>query len=120
MSENTTEKSLRRQLAIFPSRSSAERAIHALMKAGFDEGDISLFVHVPVGDEARGTAGSSADRAIDVGGATGAEFGGEAGGIGGLLVQWLIRMVQGFRRVFQRSRRLLRSRRTAWNFYCEP
>jgi hypothetical protein len=84
MSENT-EKSLRHQLAIFPSLQAAERACRMLVKAGFAEGDISLFVQVPINDVVPSTGGPASEDTIDIGGAAGAEMGGAAGGLGGLL-----------------------------------
>ncbi|WP_213737196.1 hypothetical protein [Bradyrhizobium sp. dw_411] len=85
MSQSNAENSLQHELAVFPSLPAAERVCHALVKAGFAEDDISLFVQVPIKDVAPSTGDPATDDAIDVGGVAGAEIGGAAGGIGGLL-----------------------------------
>ncbi len=85
MSENNPEKSLQHELAVFPSLPAAESVCHRLVKAGFAEDDISLFVQVPIKNAAPSTGGAATDDAIDVGGVAGAEIGSATGGIGGLL-----------------------------------
>jgi hypothetical protein len=72
-----------RRVFIFPTRRAAEAAYRDLRAAGFGPHDLDLFVHAAPPHHRHET--TEADRAVDVGGAAGAEVGSAAGGVGGAL-----------------------------------
>ncbi len=90
-----SEMSPHPEVAIFPSRRTAEPAVQALLAAGFLASDISLFVQAPVKDDRPKTRGSQMDDPIGVGGEVGAGLGAAAGGLGGLLAGFGLLAIPG-------------------------
>jgi hypothetical protein len=85
MIKQSNAKSGEHRLRAFPTRRSAERALHNLLNEGFTRDDLTLFLHSPTSEEEAKSGYSATDQAIDAGGAIGAELGAAAGSIGGVL-----------------------------------
>jgi hypothetical protein len=79
------EAAMSHQVGIFATRDQAEVAVHALIKAGFAKGHISVFAQASTTPLALDSEKDEVDEAIDSGGLTGAELGLALGGLGGVL-----------------------------------
>ncbi len=89
---NNRKTPIHLEVAIFPTQRAAEAAVPALLAAGFPASAISLFVQMPVKDEAKSL---HADDTVQLGGEAGAGLGAVTGGLGGVLAGFGLLAIPG-------------------------